>query len=159
VSLHTFSKIKDERGLAAFSLHLEPHTRTSAPDPATSAGQYLIITQGSVTHEGKEHQAVTIIFVEPTERPFPLIAGAQGLEALVLNFPRQSAPVIAKAVTGSNTKYRVWQCMLCAFVYDEAQGMPDEGVAPGTRWEDVPESWTCPDCAATKSDFEMAVVG
>ena len=33
-----------------------------------------------------------------------------------------------------------------------------EGIAPGTRWEDVPESWTCPDCSATKADFEMVVV-
>ncbi len=51
-----------------------------------------------------------------------------------------------------------WMCILCAFVYDETLGMTDEGVAPGTRWEDVPETWTCPDCSATKSDFEMVVV-
>ena len=51
-----------------------------------------------------------------------------------------------------------WMCILCAFVYDEALGMPDEGVAPGTRWVDVPETWTCPDCSATKSDFEMAEI-
>ncbi len=48
-----------------------------------------------------------------------------------------------------------WMCILCAFVYDEALGMPDEGVAPGTCWEDVPDTWTCPDCSATKADFEM----
>jgi rubredoxin len=52
-----------------------------------------------------------------------------------------------------------WMCILCAFIYDEALGMPDEGVLPGTRWEDVPDTWTCPDCSATKSDFEMVVVG
>ncbi|MCE9639003.1 MAG: rubredoxin [Betaproteobacteria bacterium] len=49
--------------------------------------------------------------------------------------------------------------MLCAFTYDESKGMPDEGVAAGTRWEDVPETWTCPDCSASKSDFQMEVVG
>ena len=38
--------------------------------------------------------------------------------------------------------YKTWQCLLCAFVYDEALGMPDEGIAPGTRWEDVPDDWT-----------------
>ena len=36
-----------------------------------------------------------------------------------------------------------------------AQGAPEEGLAPGTRWEDVPEYWVCPDCGAGKEDFEM----
>lgn len=51
-----------------------------------------------------------------------------------------------------------WMCILCGFVYDEATGIPDEGIAPGTRWEDVPDGWTCPHCSATKADFEMVVV-
>lgn len=51
-----------------------------------------------------------------------------------------------------------WMCILCGFIYDEAAGIPDEGIAPRTRWEDVPDSWTCPHCSATKSDFEMVVV-
>ncbi len=48
--------------------------------------------------------------------------------------------------------------MLCAFVYDEAAGMPDDGIAPGTPWAEVPETWTCPDCSATKADFEMVQI-
>ena len=51
-----------------------------------------------------------------------------------------------------------WMCILCGFVYDEAAGIPDEGIAPGTRWADVPESWSCPHCSATKDDFEMVIV-
>ena len=51
-----------------------------------------------------------------------------------------------------------WMCILCGFVYEEALGIPDEGIAPGTRWEDVPASWTCLHCSATKADFEMIVV-
>ena len=51
--------------------------------------------------------------------------------------------------------WRSWMCVVCGFVYREAEGMPDEGIAPGTRWEEVPDTWTCPDCGATKSDFEM----
>lgn len=39
-----------------------------------------------------------------------------------------------------------WQCVVCGFIYDEAEGWPDDGIAPGTRWEDVPEDWVCPDC-------------
>ncbi len=50
-----------------------------------------------------------------------------------------------------------WMCILCGFVYEEALGIPDEGIAPGTRWEDVPADWTCPHCSATKADFEMVV--
>jgi rubredoxin len=48
-----------------------------------------------------------------------------------------------------------WECIVCGFIYDEAAGLPDEGIAPGTRWEDVPEEWECPECGVTKSDFEM----
>lgn len=48
-----------------------------------------------------------------------------------------------------------WQCIVCGFIYDEAEGLPEEGIAPGTRWEDIPEDWQCPDCGVSKSDFEM----
>lgn len=51
--------------------------------------------------------------------------------------------------------FRSWMCVVCGFTYDEAEGLPEEGIAPGTRWEDIPETWTCPDCGVTKSDFEM----
>jgi rubredoxin len=50
---------------------------------------------------------------------------------------------------------RKWQCLFCGFVYDEALGLPEEGIAPGTRWEDVPGDWCCPHCSVTKADFEM----
>ena len=53
------------------------------------------------------------------------------------------------------TTYRSWMCVVCGFIYDEAEGLPEEGIDPGTRWEDIPETWTCPDCGVTKSDFEM----
>lgn len=51
-----------------------------------------------------------------------------------------------------------WQCMVCEFQYDEALGLPDEGIPPGTRWEDVPEDWCCPDCGVGKEDFEMVEI-
>lgn len=50
---------------------------------------------------------------------------------------------------------RKWMCVVCGYIYDEVEGVPEEGIAAGTRWEDVPETWTCPDCGATKDDFEM----
>ena len=46
-----------------------------------------------------------------------------------------------------------YQCDVCGLIYDEAKGLPDEGVAPGTRWEDIPNDWVCPDCGATKDAF------
>jgi len=45
-------------------------------------------------------------------------------------------------------------CTLCGYVYDPAQGDPDNDVAAGTKWEDVPEDWECPVCGAAKEDFE-----
>ena len=48
----------------------------------------------------------------------------------------------------------VYACVVCGFVYDDAAGDPAHGIAPGTRWGDLPDSWICPDCGAPKSDFE-----
>jgi rubredoxin len=45
-------------------------------------------------------------------------------------------------------------CTLCGYVYDPDAGDPDNGVDPGTKWEDVPEDWECPVCGAGKEDFE-----
>ena len=44
---------------------------------------------------------------------------------------------------------------MCGWIYDEALGVPEEGIAPGTAWEDVPEDWSCPVCGSSKEDFEM----
>ena len=49
-------------------------------------------------------------------------------------------------------------CSVCGYVYDPANGDPDNGIAAGTRWEDVPLSWRCPDCGADKEDFEMVEI-
>lgn len=48
-----------------------------------------------------------------------------------------------------------WECIVCGLVYDETKGWPDDGIAPGTKWEDVPEDWLCPDCGVGKEDFEL----
>ncbi|WP_246562521.1 rubredoxin [Rickettsiella endosymbiont of Dermanyssus gallinae] len=51
--------------------------------------------------------------------------------------------------------FRKYMCLLCGWVYDEEKGDEDEGLAPGTRWEDIPLTWRCPECGAMKEDFEM----
>lgn len=55
-------------------------------------------------------------------------------------------------------KLRKWQCIICGFVYDEAKGLPEEGIAPGTRWEEIPATWQCSECGAVKDDFELVEV-
>ena len=60
--------------------------------------------------------------------------------------------------TQAQTPFKVWMCVLCGFMYEEANGMPDEGIPAGTRWQDVPEDWVCPECSATKADFEMVEI-
>ncbi len=49
-----------------------------------------------------------------------------------------------------------YTCTICGYVYDPAVGDPDNGIAAGTSFDDLPESWTCPVCGATKSDFEKS---
>ena len=51
--------------------------------------------------------------------------------------------------------YRTYQCGTCGFIYDEAVGDPDEGLAPGTRWADIPDDWVCPICGTPKADFDL----
>ena len=44
-------------------------------------------------------------------------------------------------------------CDVCGYIYDPADGDPDNGVAPGTVWEALPEDWVCPLCAVGKDQF------
>lgn len=48
-----------------------------------------------------------------------------------------------------------YTCLVCGYVYDEAEGDPANDIAPGTRWDELPEDWVCPECGASKEDFEM----
>ena len=59
---------------------------------------------------------------------------------------------------------KTYVCELCGYeynpklggyIYDEAAGDPDNGIEPGTDFEDLPDDWTCPLCGATKEDFEV----
>ncbi|MGB5866547.1 MAG: rubredoxin [Arcobacteraceae bacterium] len=46
-----------------------------------------------------------------------------------------------------------YECEVCGYIYDPEIGDPDSGIAPGTKFEDLPEDWCCPDCGVTKEDF------
>jgi rubredoxin len=54
-----------------------------------------------------------------------------------------------------DTALKQWVYVICGWVYDEAAGAPDDGLAPGTRWADVPEDWRCPLCDVGKEDFAL----
>jgi len=45
-------------------------------------------------------------------------------------------------------------CTVCGWVYDEAQGLPEEKIAPGTAFGDLPDDFVCPVCGVGKEDFE-----
>jgi rubredoxin len=47
-----------------------------------------------------------------------------------------------------------YECVVCGYVYDPAEGDPDSGVAPGTDFEALPEDWACPDCGVGKDQFQ-----
>ena len=50
---------------------------------------------------------------------------------------------------------QLYICRACGLIYDEEEGWPDDGIEPGTAWEDVPEDWLCPECGVGKEDFDM----
>ncbi|MCI3203764.1 MULTISPECIES: rubredoxin [Pandoraea] len=67
-----------------------------------------------------------------------------------------AAPTLSDATeTPPALASRQWVCVICGWIYDEATGYPEDGIAPGTRWEDVPQDWRCPLCDVGKDDFAM----
>jgi rubredoxin len=57
-----------------------------------------------------------------------------------------------------NRRMKRYLCLGCGFLYDEALGLPEHGIAAGTRWADIPTGWVCPDCGTPKSLFEMVEI-
>lgn len=55
----------------------------------------------------------------------------------------------------SDDGFKQYMCVICGYIYNEETGDEEHGLAPGTKWDDIPLSWVCPDCDATKEDFEM----
>ena len=63
------------------------------------------------------------------------------------------------AINLEEKNMKKWECIVCGFIYDEALGLPEEGIAPGTAWADIPDNWVCPECGIGKEDFEMVEAG
>ena len=86
----------------------------------------------------------------------PVVIVGTGLADALSYWPYQAIAVGSLAHLAERRRaMRKWQCVVCGFIYDEALGWPDDGIAAGTRWEDVPQDWLCPDCGVGKLDFEM----
>ncbi len=153
VGMRLIDGLKDDKGLAGYALSMNPGAKTLGPDTAVGDGQYVVVLKGSLIHEGVEKKGITVIHLDPKDGAFPIVAGPQGLQGLVLNFPHPTPQVKTEAKPAAGAHDKLWQCELCAFSYDEAAGLPEEGIAPGTPWAEVPHDFICPDCSATKADF------
>jgi rubredoxin len=57
-------------------------------------------------------------------------------------------------VTIEEGKMKKWKCSVCSYIYDPSEGDPENGVSPGTAFEDLPGDWVCPLCGAGKDMFE-----
>ncbi|MDP1954840.1 MAG: FAD-dependent oxidoreductase [Polaromonas sp.] len=69
--------------------------------------------------------------------------------------PPQATP--ARKTDASGLPWQLFICRACGLIYDEGEGDVDSGLAPGTRFADIPQDWACPLCGVTKSDFEHYV--
>lgn len=69
----------------------------------------------------------------------------------------KTAPTFDEGAPSAKVKVKAqrYVCTVCGYVYDPEKGDPDSGIAPGTHFEDIPDSWTCPVCGADKSAFEL----
>jgi rubredoxin len=94
-------------------------------------------------------QAVPVFALDAADAPALGAAPAQVL-------PQADAHDAQGArATASQPGFKQWVCVICGWVYDEALGLPEEGIAAGTRWQDIAPDWRCPLCDVGKSDFVL----
>jgi len=158
VAMKAMEELKDNAGLSGYSVKLNAGVKAYTPDPSKGDGQYVLVMKGGIIHEGQLKKELTVIWVAKNDGPFELVAGPEGMEGIILNFPVPGGGMpddIKVTAADGQGQFKTWQCVLCAFIYDESAGLPSEDIAPGTRWADVPDTFGCPDCSAQKADFEM----
>ncbi|ACC76105.1 rubredoxin [Paraburkholderia phymatum] len=100
------------------------------------------------------HQALQrYLDTSAAERPAPFVVSLdQDSNAAVTETAGSNG---ASQTQASADDFKQWVCVICGWIYDEAAGLPEEGIAPGTRWADVPEDWRCPLCDVGKEDFAL----
>jgi rubredoxin len=87
----------------------------------------------------------------------PVVFSVNGAESVA---PAGDVAVEASGAAGATSEvwsvdFKQWVCVICGWIYDEAAGLPEDGIAPGTRWSDVPKDWRCPLCDVGKEDFAL----
>jgi hypothetical protein len=100
VAMQALEGLSGHDGLAGWSVKMNAGARGFAPDCSKGDGQYILVMKGGILHEGMLRKGLTIVWVGKNEGPFPLVAGPEGMEGLILNFPRPGGgrPQEARAV-------------------------------------------------------------
>jgi rubredoxin len=62
--------------------------------------------------------------------------------------------VFGDLISGRRRVMEKWECQACGYIYDPEKGDPDNGIAPGTPFEELPEDWVCPQCGVGKEFFQ-----
>ncbi len=135
-------------GAAAWRVTLGPKQRVTPPKPAGD-GYYVVVIGGSWICSDNILPKWSLAFAAQGEGAPELLAGDDGLDAMILQFPNKLATIKDSAEAGG-----MHECTLCGYVYDQKEGDPGAGIKAGTVFTDIPEDWTCPNCDAPKSDFE-----
>ncbi len=135
-----------QQGLREINLRRPDNTEIVAVG-TTGSGRYLagiVIGADVIKNEITAHAVAASHFV-PGVQTIIEIGGQRFQDHHPARWPR-------------NLPMKSYQCIVCGFVYDESLGLPAEGIAPGTRWADIPADWECPDCGVAKADFEMVEI-
>ncbi len=93
--------------------------------------------------------------VEISKSPAPVAAASAVPKQPAPSQPAEPSESVLGVSEEAEKPFELWECIVCGWRYDESLGVPDEGIAPGTRWDDIPDDWTCPECGVGKEDFEM----
>jgi rubredoxin len=96
-------------------------------------------------------QAVPVFALDAPDAPDASALAAAGAEVL----PPADAHGARTHARAAQPGFKQWVCVICGWVYDEAAGLPEEGIAAGTRWQDIAPDWRCPLCDVGKSDFVL----
>ena len=110
----------------------------------------------NLTEAAALHQALQRYLDAPAaERPAPLVVTLDHDRSAASAQSAGSNDTASAQASSLADDFKQWVCVICGWVYDEAAGLPEEGIAPGTRWADVPEDWRCPLCDVGKEDFAL----
>ena len=103
---------------------------------------------------GQREKCTSIPLAFVCRRPYNVVCTeVEGVSCIAMSARRKSGMKNYNKEGGSMDKYT---CIVCGYVYDPAEGDSASGIAPGTAFEDLPDSWVCPVCGAPKTEFEKA---